>query len=174
MASVVSFLWIYWNMNMLSKCQHNQILPIFSNFNPNHVYREVAVAVANTKGCSPAKTKADPSETKTVKHVLNYIPFQAAFEADPSQLSKRSWQRIKSHFVMMKSNSWRNFVVITAYSNDVSSYATIGLMIFRSQMKRDPEVATRQEDVEKLCEIRDHIQHEMKIDNQVLDSNAFE
>lgn len=47
-------------------------------------------------------------------------------------------------------------------------------MIFRSQMKRDPEAATRQTDIEKLCEIRDHIQHEMKIDSQVLDSGAFE
>ena len=46
--------------------------------------------------------------------------------------------------------------------------------MFRSQMKRDPEVANRQTDIAKLCEIRDHIQHEMKLDNQIIDSGAYE
>jgi hypothetical protein len=71
------------------------------------VYREVNVAPAPAAddACS-LKTKADQSETKTVKHILNYIPFQAAFEADAAaQLNKRSWQRIKSHFIMMKSTN---------------------------------------------------------------------
>lgn len=49
------------------------------------------------------KRKSEQIETKTEKHVLNYVPMQAAFEANPSQLNKRSWQRIKTHFVMMKS-----------------------------------------------------------------------
>jgi hypothetical protein len=74
------------------------------------VYREVNVAPALTAAddaCS-LKTKADQSETKTVKHILNYIPLQAAFEADAAaQLNKRSWQRIKSHFIMMKSTNSR-------------------------------------------------------------------
>lgn len=74
------------------------------------MYREVNVAApaanaASNDACS-LKTKADQSETKTVKHILNYIPFQAAFEADAgAQLNKRSWQRIKSHFIMMKSTN---------------------------------------------------------------------
>jgi hypothetical protein len=46
--------------------------------------------------------------------------------------------------------------------------------MFRSQMKRDPEAANRQSDIAKLCEIRDHIQHEMKLDNQIIDSCAYE
>jgi hypothetical protein len=74
------------------------------------VYREVNVAPALTAAddaCS-LKTKADQSETKTVKQILNYIPLQAAFEADAAaQLNKRSWQRIKSHFIMMKSTNSR-------------------------------------------------------------------
>lgn len=117
-----------------------------------HEYsEEVTVPAATLKDGCTAK-KSDPSETKTVKHTLNYIPLQAAFEADPSsQLNKRSWQRIKSHFITMKS-----------------------LLMFRSQMKRDPEAANRQSDIAKLCEIRDHILHEMKLDNQMVDSGIFE
>lgn len=46
--------------------------------------------------------------------------------------------------------------------------------MFRSQSKRDPEVASRDSDLQKLCEIRDHIQHEMKLDGQVVESGAFE
>ncbi|XP_057368697.1 SUMO-activating enzyme subunit 1-like [Daphnia carinata] len=117
-----------------------------------HEYsEEVTVPAATSKDCCKPK-KSDPSETKTVKHVLNYIPLQTAFEADPSsQLNKRSWQRIRSHFITMKS-----------------------LLMFRSQMKRDPEVANRQSDIAKLCEIRDHILHEMKLDNQTVDSGIFE
>lgn len=41
-------------------------------------------------------------------------------------------------------------------------------------MKRDPEVATRSSDIEKLCGIRDHIQHEMKLVGQVVETSAFE
>jgi hypothetical protein len=68
------------------------------------VYREVNVPAATAKDGLSSKAKADQSETKTVKHVLNYVPFQAAFEADAAvQLSKRNWQRIKSHFILMKS-----------------------------------------------------------------------
>jgi hypothetical protein len=70
------------------------------------LYREVSVPAATTKDDGSLKAKADQSETKTVKHVLNYIPYQAAFEADAAvQLNKRSWQRIKSHFIMMKSTN---------------------------------------------------------------------
>lgn len=65
-------------------------------------FREVSLPV-------PKGAEKKESETKTVKHVLNYVPFQAAYESDPSQLSKRSWQRIKSHFVMMKSNYTNKF-----------------------------------------------------------------
>jgi len=70
------------------------------------VYREVSVPVQTANDACSLKIKADQSETKTVKHILNYIPFQAAFEADAAvQLNKRSWQRIKSHFIMMKSTN---------------------------------------------------------------------
>lgn len=41
-------------------------------------------------------------------------------------------------------------------------------------MKRDPKVATQESDIAKLCEIRDHVQHEMKMDSQVVESGAFE
>lgn len=40
-------------------------------------------------------------------------------------------------------------------------------------MKRDPEVATRQSDVEKLYEIRDHVKHEMKLNGDVVENDAF-
>lgn len=67
-------------------------------------YREISVPAVSKVDGSPVKGKsADQGETKTVKHVLNYVPMQTAFEADASQLNKRSWQRIKAHFVMMKS-----------------------------------------------------------------------
>ena len=46
-------------------------------------------------------------------------------------------------------------------------------MIFRSQMKRDPEVSSRDSDLSKLYEIRDHILHEMKIDSQVVANASF-
>ncbi len=88
---------------MLSKFQNYLTQNLKKKAKLNGFHREVAVA--NAKAASPSKTKTDPSETKTVKHVLNYIPLQAAFEADASQLSKRSWQRIKSHFIMMKSKT---------------------------------------------------------------------
>ena len=54
---------------------------------------------------TPSKSKAEQTETKTVKKVLNYVPFQAAFDVDSSQLSARSWKKVQSHFVMMKSIS---------------------------------------------------------------------
>lgn len=46
-------------------------------------------------------------------------------------------------------------------------------MIFRSQMKRDPEVSSRDSDLSKLCEIRDHILHEMKIESQIVENASF-
>lgn len=126
-------------------------------------------------GCTAKKN--DPSETKTVKHTLNYIPLQAAFEADPSsQLNKRSWQRIKSHFITMKSTDLGLTTVAFVSLALASLYVdlTTGLLMFRSQIKRDPEAANRQSDIAKLCEIRDHILHEMKLDNQMVDSGIFE
>lgn len=41
-------------------------------------------------------------------------------------------------------------------------------------MKRDPQQANREADIEKLCEIRDHVQHELKLDGQLFDSSALE
>ncbi|XP_045028314.1 SUMO-activating enzyme subunit 1 isoform X1 [Daphnia magna] len=142
-----------------------------------HEYsEEVNVPAATLKdGCTAKKN--DPSETKTVKHTLNYIPLQAAFEADPSsQLNKRSWQRIKSHFITMKSTDLGSTTVAFVSLALASLYVdlTTGLLMFRSQMKRDPEAANRQSDIAKLCEIRDHILHEMKLDNQMVDSGIFE
>lgn len=136
----------------------------------------MTVPAATLKDGCTAK-KSDPSETKTVKHTLNYIPLQAAFEADPSsQFNKRSWQRIKSHFITMKSTDLGSTTVAFVSLALASLYVdlTTGLLMFRSQMKRDPEAANRQSDIAKLCEIRDHILHEMKLDNQMVDSGIFE
>ena len=41
-------------------------------------------------------------------------------------------------------------------------------------MNRDPEMATRQEDLERLYQIKDHILHDMKLDPQTIDNSAFE
>jgi hypothetical protein len=40
-------------------------------------------------------------------------------------------------------------------------------------MKREPEIATRQSDIEKLYEIRDHVKHEMKLNGDVVENDAF-
>ncbi len=41
-------------------------------------------------------------------------------------------------------------------------------------MKRDPEMASQQTDLEKLYEIRDHVQHEMKLDDQIVGNDTFQ
>ena len=41
-------------------------------------------------------------------------------------------------------------------------------------MKRDPEPATREEDMMKLFEIRDHVEHELKCESQVVTNDSFE
>ena len=40
-------------------------------------------------------------------------------------------------------------------------------------MKREPQIATRQEDIEKMYEIRDHVKHEMKLNGDVVENEAF-
>jgi len=40
-------------------------------------------------------------------------------------------------------------------------------------MKREPQIATRQEDIEKMYEIRDHVKHEMKLNGDVVENDAF-
>ena len=67
--------------------------------------RDVTAPVVLKAEDTPSKSKAEQTETKTVKKVLNYVPFQAAFDVDSSQLSARSWKKVQSHFVMMKSIS---------------------------------------------------------------------
>jgi len=46
-------------------------------------------------------------------------------------------------------------------------------MIFRSQMNRDPEASSRDSDLSKLYEIRDHVLHEMKIEEQIVKNASF-
>ena len=59
------------------------------------------------------------------------------------------------------------------YIEFISFSSPSALMIFRSQMKRDPEVSSRDSDLSKLCEIRDHILHEMKIESQIVENASF-
>ena len=40
-------------------------------------------------------------------------------------------------------------------------------------MKREPQIATRQEDIKKMYEIRDHVKHEMKLNGDVVENDAF-
>lgn len=79
--------------------------------------RDVVTPVV-VKGDSPSKfSKSAQTETKTVKNVVNYVPLQTAFEANASLLNKRSWNRIKSHFVAMKSKFLRYLsLIIDQYS----------------------------------------------------------
>ena len=70
-----------------------------------HFLRDVTTPEASKAEDTPSKSKSEQTETKTVKKVLSYVPFQAAFEVDSSQLSARSWKKVQSHFVMMKSMS---------------------------------------------------------------------
>jgi len=53
------------------------------------------------------------------------------------------------------------------------SFNFLAILIFRTQMKREPEIATRQSDIEKLYEIRDHVKHEMKLNGDVVENDAF-
>jgi len=39
-------------------------------------------------------------------------------------------------------------------------------------MKREPQIATRQEDIKKMYEIRDHVKHEMKLNGDVVENDA--
>ena len=41
-------------------------------------------------------------------------------------------------------------------------------------MKRDPLMSSQQSDLEKLFEIRDHVQHELKMDDVVVDNDTFQ
>merc|ERR1712071_140439 len=117
-----------------------------------HEYAEdINVPTTAKDGPSPSKqAKIEQMETKTVKKVIDYVSYQTAIESDVSHIPKRNWKRIQSHVVMMKT-----------------------LMIFRSQMKRDPEIAWRDSDLNKLYEIRDHVAHEMKMDCPVVDNASF-
>lgn len=91
-------------MNMLSKTLSISWI-VFSLLNVGYIHRDVITPVA-VKGDSPSKlSKSTQTETKTVKNVVNYVPLQTAFEANASLLNKRSWNRIKSHFIAMKSKS---------------------------------------------------------------------
>lgn len=131
---------------------------------------------AKKDGSSPMKSmKAEETEVKTVKKTLNYIPFKSAWEADYSRLNRKNWKRIKSHFILTKCKSqFRLNLNSTRSLRDCLSVSPPGLLIFRSQMNRDPEMATRQEDLERLYQIKDHILHDMKLDPQTIDNSAFE
>jgi len=112
---------------------------------------DVSIPVVSKDDGSPSKkSKTELTETKTVKKTVDYVSYQTAFESDISHIPKRNWRRIKEHVIMMKT-----------------------LMIFRSQMNRDPEASSRDSDLSKLYEIRDHVLHEMKIEEQIVKNASF-
>ena len=65
--------------------------------------REINVSATKKDG-TPTKGKSESNETKTVKQVLSYIAYKAAYEANPTQINKRSWKRIQHAYIVMKCN----------------------------------------------------------------------
>ena len=78
------------------------------------IFRDVTAPVVLKTEETPSKA-SEPTETKTVKKVLNYVPLQTAFEVDSSQMSARSWKKVQSHFVLMKSIQFPLFLSKTLY-----------------------------------------------------------
>lgn len=74
---------------------------------------------------------------------------------------------MKSNFVTLSSIwNWKD-------SSFPLSFFHTALLIFRTEMKRDPQTATQDDDLKKLFEIRDHVQHEMKLNDQVVENDVF-